>query len=179
MKKAILVIALAIVAGASFGQKKSTTSAVITFDATTPSDKLPKAENKTAIAALDTRKGTVAFEAIIKNFSFENPMMQEHFNSDKWLNSETFTTAKFKGNITNLSEISFSKDGAYTANVEGDLTIHGVTQKVNTTVAIVVAGASIKTSSSFSIKLEDYKIDVGNAGGKVAKAPKIDVAANF
>jgi polyisoprenoid-binding protein YceI len=106
-------------------------------------------------------------------------MMQEHFNSDKWLNSETFATAKFKGKISNLNEIDFSKDGSYNAKVEGDLTIHGVTQKVNTFVAIVVAAESIKASSSFNIELEDYKIDVGLAGGKVAKAPKIDVVAYF
>mgnify|MGYP003492588993 FL=1 len=50
MKKTILSLAMVLAAGLLFAQKKTTTSAVISFDATTPIDALPKAENKTVIA---------------------------------------------------------------------------------------------------------------------------------
>lgn len=180
MKKTSLFLALAFVAGAAFAQKKTTTSGTINFDATTPSDAFPKAENKTAVAALDTKTGSVAFEAIIKNFSFSNPKIQEHFNAEGWMNSEKFPTATFKGKITNLADVNFKKDGTYTANVEGDLNIHGVTKPVKTTATITVAGTAINTKSEFSIKLEDYNV-TGNAiaAGKVAKEPKITVNASF
>ncbi len=180
MKKSILFIGLVIAAGASFAQKKTTTSATISFDATTPIDKLPKAENKTAIASLDTKKGNVAFEAIVKNFAFTNPVIQDHFNGAKWMDSEKFSTASFKGKITNLKVVNFKKDGTYTANIEGKLTIHGETKNVNTTAVIVVAGNSITTTSDFSVKLEDYKVNgPAIAAGKVAKEPKITVVAAF
>ena len=39
-----------------FCPEKTTTSAVINFDATTEIDALPKAENKTVIAAIDTQE---------------------------------------------------------------------------------------------------------------------------
>ena len=77
MKKVTLILALTVVTGALFAQKKTTSSGSITFDATTPKDDMPKAENKTVIAAIDTKTGSVAFEAIVKSFSFVNGMMQE------------------------------------------------------------------------------------------------------
>ena len=177
MKKVTLILALTVATGALFAQKKTTTSGTITFDATTPKDAMPKAENKTAIAAIDTKAGTVAFEAIVKSFSFGNPMMQDHFNSPKWLDSEQFPKATFKGKITNLGEVSFDKDGSYTANVEGDLTIHGTTKPVSTKAIVTVKGGVINTTAAFTIKLVDYSIS--NAGGKLADEPKIIVVADF
>lgn len=180
MKKTILVFALALSTAAVFAQKKTTTSATINFDATTEKDALPKAENKSAVAALDTRKGTVAFESIIKNFSFSNPMIQEHFNGEKWLDSDKYPTANFRGTITNLADINFEKDGTYTANVKGDLTLHGETKPVETKATVTIKDKAISTTADFTIKLADYKVDGGAiAAGKVSSEPKISVAADF
>ena len=177
MKKVTLILALTVVTGALFAQKKTTSSGIITFDATTPKDDMPKAENKTAIAAIDTKTGSVAFEAIVKSFSFGNGMMQEHFNSPKWLDSEQFPKSTFKGKITNLNEVAFDKDGTYKANVEGHLTMHGITKPASAKATIVVKGGAINATSEFTIKLADYSLS--NAGGKLADEPKITVAADF
>jgi polyisoprenoid-binding protein YceI len=180
MKKTSLFLALVLATGALFAQKKTTTSSVINFDATTSLDALPKAENKTAIAALDTKTGSVAFEVAIKNFAFSNPRMQEHFNSAGWMDSDQFPTANFKGKITNLSDVDFTKDGTYSADVEGDLTIHGVTKPVKAKATINVGGNKISSKSEFTIKLEDYNVDgPAIAAGKVAKEPTISVVADF
>lgn len=180
MKKTILVLVFALTASALFAQKKITTSATIKFDATTEKDALPKAENKTAVASLDTKKGTLAFETIIKNFSFSNPMMQEHFNGEQWMNSDKYATATFKGTITNLEVINFEKDGTYTANLEGSLTMHGETKPVKTVATIIIKENAINATAAFTVKLEDYKVNGGAiAAGKVAKEPKISVVADF
>jgi polyisoprenoid-binding protein YceI len=180
MKKSILLAAFALATVAGIAQKRTTTSAVVNFDATTAIDALPKAENKTVIAALDPTKGTVAFEATIKSFSFTNPMIQEHFNGKKWMDSETYPTAVFKGNITNLDKLDLSKDGKYVANIEGDLTMHGVTKPVKTTATIQVDGKTMTASAEFTVSLEDYQVSGGAiAAGKVAKDPKISVLATF
>ena len=97
MKKTILLILIAAISLTSFSQKKTTTSAIISFDATTAIDDLPKAENKTVVAALDTKKGTVQFEAAIKNFAFSNPRIQGHFNNSTWMNSDEFPLSTFNG----------------------------------------------------------------------------------
>ena len=52
MKKTILLSAFALLALGSFAQKRTTTSAIINFDATTSKDQLPKAENKTVLRDL-------------------------------------------------------------------------------------------------------------------------------
>jgi polyisoprenoid-binding protein YceI len=201
MKKTILLIALVTVTGSILaktsvsnsrkeksvilpggkaGPKKTTTSGTISFNATTAKDAQPKAENKTVIASIDIDKGTVAFEVIVKNFSFENPMMQEHFNSATWMDSEKFPTASFKGNIANLSAINFKKDGTYAAQVKGDLTIHGVTKSVTSAGSISVVGGTVKIVSDFSVALADYGVN-GPAivAGKVAIEPKISVSAEM
>jgi hypothetical protein len=75
----MLSMAFLLATGLLFAQKKTTTSATINFDATTSIDKLPKAENKTVIASLDTKTGKLAFEAQVKSFAFSNPRIQDHF----------------------------------------------------------------------------------------------------
>ena len=176
MKRTLLIAALAI-AGTSFAQKKTSTAAIISFDATTPSDALPKAENKTAIAMVDTKAGTVAFEAQIKGFSFSNPMMQDHFNGGRWMDSEKFPTSTFSGKITNLADIKWDKDGIYKGKVEGDLTMHGITKPLSTEATFTVKGGKLMAEAAFSIKGADYGI--GTAGGKVAEEPKITVSADL
>lgn len=180
MKKTILALALISTSLFGFAQKKTTTSAVVTFDATTAIDALPKAENKTVIAAIDPAKGTVQFEATIKNFAFTNPMIQDHFNGKNWMNSDEFPTAVFNGVITNLSEVDFKKDGKYTAKVDGTLSIRGKESKVSTPATIIVKGGAIQASAEFSIKLADYSIEGAPIqAGKVAKEPKITVSADL
>jgi polyisoprenoid-binding protein YceI len=180
MKITILIFTLLFTVAGVSAQKKTTTSGTINFDATTGMDALPKAENKAVVAALDTKTGGIAFEAIMKNFSFANPMMQGHFNSVSWIDSDKFPTATFKGKITNLASVDFSKDGTYAAEVTGDLKIHGITKPINARGVIIVSGKSIAASAAFTIKVEDYGI-TGKAieAGKVNKVPKITVAINF
>lgn len=177
MKKTILVLALALATGSLFAQKKTTTSATVKFDAATPSDALPVAENKTVVALLDTKTGDVKFEAQIKGFSFSNAMMQEHFNGPKWMDSEKNPTSIFKGKITNLDEVNFAKDGTYAAGISGDLTMKGISKPLTGKATIVVKGGAINATSDFTIKLADYEI--GNAGGKLADEPKISVTGDF
>ncbi|MBL0358597.1 MAG: YceI family protein [Chitinophagaceae bacterium] len=176
MKKAILILALA-TTGSVFAQKKTTTSATVKFDATTKLDALPVAENKTVVALIDTKGGTVAFEAQIKGFQFGNPMMQEHFNGPKWMDSEKNPTSTFKGKITNVADVKFDQDGTYVVNIEGDLTMHGISKPLTGKATIVVKAGAVSATSDFTIKLADYSL--GNAGGKLADEPKITVSADF
>jgi polyisoprenoid-binding protein YceI len=180
MKKTILFLFLAAITGSLFAQKKTTTSAVVKFDATTSIDNLPKAENKTVVAAINTATGAVAFEATVKNFSFSNPLIQDHFNGDKWLNSDNFPVFSYKGNITDLSAVDFTKNGTYTVKTEGLLTVKGVEQKLSTPATIIVKDNAVTASADFTIKLSDFGI-TGSAidGGKVSKEPKISVNAEL
>ena len=181
MKKSFILFALVGLSTMAIAQKKqTTTSATINFDATTSLDKLPKADNKTVVASLDTKTGNVAFESIVKSFTFSNPKMQEHFNGEKWMDSEKYPTATFTGKIGDLKAVNFKKDGIYNVTVTGDLTLHGVTKPVTTKAVITVAGKLISTKTDFTIALADYGVNGGAiAAGKVATNPKITVVADF
>jgi polyisoprenoid-binding protein YceI len=180
MKKTILFLGLVIAAGSVFAQKKTTTSATVSFDATTSLDALPKATNKTVIGAIDTKTGAIQFEANVKNFAFENPTMQGHFNSEKWLNSDAFPKFTFKGTIADLSKVDFTKDGLYKTEVEGTLGIKGKEKTLKVPGTIVVQNGSLAISSNFSIALADFGITgVPVDAGKVSKNPKITVVADF
>ncbi len=180
MKKTILFFSFLAIAGSVMAQKTTTTSAVVTFDATTPKDALPKAENKTVIASFDKTTGALLFEAAVNNFSFTNPMMQDHFNGEKWLNSAAFPKFSFTGKVDKINKVKFAKDGTYNVKISGNLTVKGVSKVISTPAVIVVKGGAVTASSSFSIKLNDYGIS-GQAidAGKVAEKPTITVSASF
>ena len=176
MKKTILTATLVFASLIIFAQRKVTTSAIVAFDATTSLDNLAKAENKTVIAAVDTKTGAIQFEASVKNFAFANPTMQGHFNGSQWLNSDKFPKITFSGKIVDLSKINFGKDGSYSVSVSGDLTVKDITKPINTSAIIMVKGETINASSDFSIVLADYGIiGASMESGKIAKEPKISV----
>jgi polyisoprenoid-binding protein YceI len=180
MKKTILILASVIFAGSTFAQLKTTTSATVLFDASTSIDKLPKAENKTVIAAVDTKTGTVEFEAPVKNFAFTNPTIQEHFNGERWMNSAAFANFTFKGSLVKPTSVNFEKDGTYNTEVEGVLNIRGKEQKIKVPATVVISGGSIVANSDFDIALADFGISGAPIdAGKVAKQPKISVRAEF
>jgi len=181
MKKTILFLAFIAATGSLFAQKKITTSATVSFDATTEKDALPKAENKTVIGSIDTKTGDVAFEAAVKNFSFSSPKMQEHFNSVNWMNSDQFPKFTFTGKIEKPDKIKWTKEGTYTVKVNGDLTIKGVTKKINLEGIFTSTGGKIKATTSFTVKLADFNITGQQPieSGKVSKEPKISISAEF
>ncbi len=180
MKKTILILSLATFTSSLFAQIKSTTSATVTFDATTSKDALPKAENKTAVGEINTKTGEIGFEAAVKNFAFTNPMIQDHFNGEKWMNSAKFPLFTFSGKIADLSKVKFDKAGKYTVNVSGNLTVKDIAKPISATAIIEVKNGTLVASTSFTIKLSDYSISgqpIDN--GKVAPEPKIVVTAEL
>lgn len=180
MKRTILSFALAIITGTVFAQNLTTSSATVSFDATTPLDALPKADNKTVIASINQTTGEVMFEAAVNNFAFSNPKIQEHFNGANWMNSASFPKFTFSGKIDKLNKVKFAKDGVYKVTVTGNLTVKGVSKEVKAPGTITVAGGKVSAAAAFTITLADYGI-TGQPidGGKVAKQPKITVSAQF
>ena len=180
MKKVILLLSFAALAVSAVAQKKTTTSATVAFDATTDKDALPKAENKTVIGSFDTQSGAVAFEAAVSNFSFSNPKMQEHFNSNMWLNSAQFPKFTFTGSVDKLKKVKLDKNGTYAVSVKGTLTVKGIAKDITIPGSITVNNGALNVSASFTVALADYSISGAPIdAGKVSKEPKISVSADF
>ncbi|HYM93674.1 MAG TPA: YceI family protein [Chitinophagaceae bacterium] len=133
------------------------------------------AVNKNTVAVLDTKTGDLQFAVLMKGFEFKKALMQEHFNTD-YVESDKFPKSEFKGQITNNSEVNYTKDGTYTAKVKGQLTIHGETKDIETTGSIIIKGGKIEATSVFDVLLDDYKISVPRmVRDNISKSIKITV----
>ncbi|MBC7439120.1 MAG: YceI family protein, partial [Flavobacterium sp.] len=61
-------------------------------------------------------------------------------------------------------------------DLEGDLTLHGVTKKIKTKITLTQTADNVLVTSIFSVKLEDYQIKVPNiVKGKIADTAKINL----
>ena len=95
--------------------------------------------------------------------------MEEHFN-ENYMESSKFPKSTFKGKVLNFdkSKLTTSKT-AY--ELEGDLTIHGVTKKVKTKIYLSKDANKINAKSDFSVKLSDYNIEIPSlVKDKISKA---------
>jgi polyisoprenoid-binding protein YceI len=135
------------------------TGSVSFFSATTAEN--IDAVNNEAFSMVDITKGEVAFQVLITGFKFKKALMEEHFN-ENYMESPKFPKATFQGAITDLSKVNFKNNGAYPVNVTGDLTMHGITNKVTLPATITVQGGKLSALSKFDVKLADYKIKVPN-----------------
>jgi hypothetical protein len=105
--------------------------------------------------------------------------MEEHFN-ENYMESDKIPKSVFKGKITNLASVDFTKTGTYNVTVEGDLTIHDVTNKISTKGTIEVVTGGINANSKFSIVPEDYKIIIpGVVKDKFDKSLEVTVAMKY
>ena len=139
-------------------QKYFTKKGNISFYSDAPMEKI-EAHNRRVTSVIDLASGAIEFSVLIRSFEFEKALMQEHFN-ENYMESGKFPKSTFKGNITNLKEIDFTKDGEYKANVEGKLTMHGVTKEVKTSATFTVKGGVISAKAEFEVALKDYDIKV-------------------
>ena len=138
-----------------------------------------KAINKKATSILDKSTGSLEFSLLIKSFEFEKALMEEHFN-ENYMESDKFPKSTFKGTITNIKEVNFSKDGAYKVTVAGTLTIHGVSKQVTAPGTITIKGGKISSTSTFMILLADYNIAIPSVvKDKIAKDIKITVNCDY
>ena len=135
--------------------------------------------NKQVASILKTKTGELVFSVIMKSFEFQKALMQEHFN-EKYLETDKFPKATFKGKITNLAAINFSKDGSYKADVEGDLTIHGVTKKIIEKATFTVKGADVNAKCDIKVVLSEYNITVPRVVvDKIAKAVDVNMDMDY
>jgi polyisoprenoid-binding protein YceI len=141
-------------------QKFMTKNGNISFFSTMPMENI-EAHNKQVNSAIDSKTGDFVVKVLIKSFEFEKALMQEHFN-ENYMESDKFPNATLSAKIKNIAEIDFAKDGTYPADVEGKLTIHGVTKDVTEKGTITVKAGKVNAVSNINVKLADYGIEIPN-----------------
>jgi polyisoprenoid-binding protein YceI len=185
MKRSILlsVAAFLLISVTSFAQgsgKLVSSKTHIKFFSTTPAENI-EANNTASVSTINKESGEVVYSVPMQGFEFEKALMQKHFNSADFLNTQTYPKAKFKGRIANLSTVNFAKDGVYPVEVDGDLTIKEVTKPVKEKGTITVKGNAVEVQSKFNITLADYGISfvAGKPSTNIAKTVEVTVIGEY
>lgn len=178
--KSVPVLALAFVASQTFAQKVSSKKTSISFYSHTAVEDI-KANNYASVSTLDQTTGDVVFSVPMQSFEFEKSLMQKHFNGPDFLDTQKEPKAKLVGKITNLAQVNFKKDGTYTANVTGEMTIKGVTKPITEKATITVKGTEIHVDTKFNLTLADYGVafSKGKPSTNIAKAVETTVIAEY
>ncbi len=178
MRRASFLIFFLNIVFAANAQKYMTKNGYIGFFSHTSMEDI-KGDNNQVVGAIDVTTGEMVFQAVIKSFHFDRALMEEHFN-ENYMESDKIPKSSFKGKITNLSSIDFSKNGTYDVTVEGDLTIHDVTNKISTKGTLEVVSGGINANAKFNIVPEDYKISIpGVVRDKINKNLEVTVAMKY
>jgi hypothetical protein len=178
MKRIVLFFTFTFLFFSVNAQKFMTRNGYIGFYSHTALEDI-KGDNNQVASVLDISTGEIVFQVLIKSFHFEKALMEEHFN-ENYMESEKFPKSTFKGKITNLTAVDFSKVGKYDVVVEGDLNIHDITNKVIVKGNLEVVTGGINANSKFNIVPEDYKITIpGVVRDNIAKNLEVTVTMKY
>ncbi|MDH5365387.1 MAG: YceI family protein [Cyclobacteriaceae bacterium] len=155
MKKIFLILIVLFSFSSIHAQKYKSDKSTVTFYSEAVIENIEATNNK-AQSVLDVTNQNIVFSIPIDGFDFEKDLMQEHFN-EKYMETEKFPKSIFSGKF---SGFDINKTGKQKVAASGKLTIHGVERKISAEGIMIVEGNKIKLSSSFKVKLKDYKIAI-------------------
>lgn len=177
-KQALLAIAIFLNIGLFAQGIYFTKTGTVIFEGKTPFETI-YAESKQVTSFLKTTNGELNFAALIKSFQFKNALMGEHFN-ENYIESSKYPKAIFKGKIVNWADIDLSKNEVQKANVEGELTLHGVTKKIMTDATLHPQKENIAGTCHFKVNPEEFGIRIPTiVRDKIAKEMTISVDVNY
>ena len=179
MRHIIIVMLTVIFSNVTLSAQKiyATKSGQITFDASSPIEKI-SAINNQVDSKFNPTNGQLVVSALIQSFTFENQLMEDHFN-ENYMESTKFPKADFKGYITDISKVDFQKNGDYPITADGTLTIHGTGKKVLVTGTLTVQGTEAIIKGQLKAALQDYGIKGSYIGDKIAKEVNIQINCKY
>jgi hypothetical protein len=178
MKRIVFSLSLIFLFFTVNAQKFITKTGYIGFYSQTPIQNI-RAFSNLASSIFDISTGEIVFQVQVKSFKFEKALMEEHFN-ENYMESEKFPNSTFKGKIVNSPSTDFTKTGKYDVTVEGELNMHGVTNKVTVNGIIEVMSGGINAVSKFNVVPEDYKINIpGIVRDDIAKTLEVTVTTKY
>jgi polyisoprenoid-binding protein YceI len=98
---------------------------------------------------------------------------------ERMMNQDVLETGKFPGIQYDAPEISVTQmgDALYSAALNGNLTLHGVTHRQPMNVRVTLLGSMLRVSGGFSLRQSDYNIKpVSVAGGALKLKDELKLA---
>ncbi|MCS6823522.1 MAG: YceI family protein [Cytophagaceae bacterium] len=160
-------------ASVSFAQSiYMTRTGRISFHSDAPLQKIEAVTNS-AISVLNIENGVVQTTVQINTFEFDKPLMQSHFN-ENYMESDKYPKSTFKGRIVNAKSIDWTKAGSQKIEIEGELTMHGITRNMTAQGTIEKKDSQLLAIVTFEVKLKDYEIKIPSlVGNKIAEIVEV------
>ncbi len=153
-----ILLTLCLSVGICHAQNRyKTTMGQVNINASTPLEDID-ALNTTANAILDPATGNFAVVLLVKEFEFDRKLMQEHFN-ENYMESDKYPKAIFSGTLQDF-EPDFMDNLPADYDLNGKLTIHGITRPLKTIVRLSRKENLLILESEFMVASEDHGIEV-------------------
>ncbi|MEI6814986.1 MAG: YceI family protein [Bacteroidota bacterium] len=157
MKNLILIFATALFFNLSNAQNVfSTKTGEASFFSTTPARDID-AKNEKVGMVLNSKTNEMVVLVSIKNFVFQDALMQEHFN-ENYMESDKYPDASYKGKINET--VDYSKDGVTNVTTTGKLKMHGEEKEITEKGTITIKNGKVSVHCEFRAELKDYKIEI-------------------
>lgn len=140
------------------------------------------AHNYQSVSTLDSQTGDVVFSVPMQSFEFEKALMQKHYNSPDFLDTQKWPKAKFVGKIEDLTTVNFNKAGTYPVNIVGQMTIRDKTNPIKEKGLVTVDGnGTVQASTKFMLTLADYGVAFknGKPSTNIAKTIEINFEGEY
>jgi len=168
-KLILFVLIIASISIEAQAQKYFTRSGKVSFHSKAMLEDID-AYNKQATFVLNNDSKQIQMAILIKSFQFKKALMQEHFN-ENYMESDEFPKAVFKGKIVSPSSIDLSQKGDFPiCKIAGDITIRGITKKIECNAKISIDEEGISASTTFPLAVADFNIKIPSmVKDKIAK----------
>ena len=148
----------------------------VTFYSYAPLEDI-KAESKQVNGLINTLTGEIAFIIPMRSFHFPKSLMEEHFN-EKYIESEKFPQASYKGKIN--EKIDFSATGVFQLTTSGILSLHGKEKEINEKGTIEISKEKITLTTEFNVAISDFNIKIPQLlFNNVADTVQVKLKANY
>ena len=161
MKKLFFLLLLLLLRGVPLAHAQGrylTKTGLVSFFSASPIEDI-EARNQQAAAVLDFGTGQLAFSVPVKGFVFKRTLMQEHFN-ENYLESDKYPKATFTGHFVGFEAGQLATAGPHPVEVEGDLTLHGVTHRIRVPATVELRGGQLLAQATFPVASADYNIEI-------------------
>ncbi|MCS7296828.1 MAG: YceI family protein [Bacteroidia bacterium] len=142
----------------AWGQRYVTDTLIISFYSDAPLEKIA-AENRTGCTSwVDFATDSVYVRVKVRNFSFPNKLMEEHFN-ESYLETDRYPYAFFRGKL--VAPFPYTQEGTYAVSARGIMEIHGVQrEEIVSGLYEVRKDQQLVLTGRFFVRPADYKIKV-------------------
>ena len=159
MRKTLILFAcLLLVLSAKAQNRYFTREGNISFYSEAPIENI-EAHNTQVSSFVNFDTGELVFSVPMKAFNFRKSLMQTHFN-ENYVESDKYPRGTFKGAIENIKSVNLQQEGLYKVKVNGQLTIHGVTQPVAADGTLEVKNGKVIAKSAFTVTPEQFEIEI-------------------